>query len=100
MKISEAQNHVRKFLSKYKIKRSPLASLLGVYEELGELTAVTAVILENEGFKKKRSKEKLDYLLAEVLFELLKLSEDCKVDLESAFIEALKDWEKLEPLWI
>jgi NTP pyrophosphatase (non-canonical NTP hydrolase) len=36
-KISEVQKLVKEILKAYKIKRSPLASLLGVYEELGEL---------------------------------------------------------------
>jgi hypothetical protein len=36
VKISEAQELVKEILTVHKIKSSSLASLLGVYEELGE----------------------------------------------------------------
>jgi len=35
MKISEAQIFVKDFINKYDIKKSPLASLAGIMEELG-----------------------------------------------------------------
>jgi len=38
--------------------------------------------------------------LAEVLFELLKFGEDCNLDLEKAFINALREWEIKRPRWL
>jgi NTP pyrophosphatase (non-canonical NTP hydrolase) len=96
VKISEAQRWISQVLQKSEIKRSPLASLLGVYEELGELSVD---ILRKEGFKKAQKSLDIEYKLAEVFFELLKLAEDCNVDLEEAFVKAMKQWEKAEPLW-
>ena len=97
MKISEAQEWVGKVLRKHGIKKKPLASLAGVYEELGELSSV---ILQKEGFKKRAKQAKVGYNIAEVFFELLKLAEDCNVDLEKEFAKSQKEWTKSEPLWI
>ena len=96
MKISEAQKAIKEILRVHKIKRSPLASLLGVYEELGELSGS---MLQKESFKKREREVNIGYVLAEVFFELLKLAEDCNIDLEKEFTEALKQWKKGKPLW-
>jgi NTP pyrophosphatase (non-canonical NTP hydrolase) len=97
MKISEAQAVVRSLIKKFGVTSSVLASLAGVYEELGELSSD---ILSREGFKERRE-TKIDYRFAEVLFELFKLAEDCNVDLEEAFTKAVKEWTKtgVKPLW-
>jgi len=96
MHISEAQKFVKDMLEAHKIRKSPLASLVGVYEELGELSSA---MLRKEGFKKRQRKVNIGYILAEVLGELLKLAEDCNVDLEKEFKEALGQWKVSEPLW-
>lgn len=96
MRISEAQKWMSKILCRHRVKRSPLASLIGVYEELGELSAA---ILRKEGFKKPQGNLNIEYRLAEVFFELLKLAEDCGVDLEEASVKAMKHWKEAEPLW-
>jgi len=97
MKISEAQAFVREVLRKYNIKKAPLASLVGVLEELGELAST---LLVKEGFKTKSSEVRLDYKLAETFFELLKLAEDCEVNLEKAFTKALENWKNEKPRWL
>jgi NTP pyrophosphatase (non-canonical NTP hydrolase) len=94
--ISEAQKLMKEMLKLRKIKKSPLASLVGVYEELGELSAT---LLQKEGFKKRREQDDIGYKLAEVFGELLKLCEDCNIKLESEFIKALDKWKETEPLW-
>lgn len=86
-----------KMLKTYNIKKAPLASLVGVLEELGELASI---LLVKEGFKMKSSEIRLDYKLSEVLFELFKLAEDCEVDLEEAFIRALENWKSEKPRWL
>ncbi len=96
MKISEAQNSVRDILKAHNIRVSPLASLVGVYEELGELSSA---LLQKEGIKKRERQGNMDYILAEALFELLKLAEDLNVDLEKEFEEALEKWTNSPPLW-
>lgn len=75
--------------------RNPPASLAGVLEELGELSHAMPI---KEGFK-RGAKARVDYALAEVLFELLKLAEDCGVDLESAFVSVLERWAQEKPTW-
>jgi len=98
LRISEAQSFVREIIKKYGLKRNPLSSLIGVMEELGEFSSK---LLVREGFKKGRVKEHdIGYTLAEVFFELLKLAEDCNVDLEKEFVEAMKTWRGKEPRWI
>ena len=64
MRISEAQGSVREIMKRYKLKRSPLASLVGVYEELGEFSSH---ILGKENFKRMERESKIDYKLAEVI---------------------------------
>jgi NTP pyrophosphatase (non-canonical NTP hydrolase) len=94
IKVSEAQKSVKETLNLHETKRSPLASLVGVYEELGELSRA---ILEKEGFKKREKQDNIGYKLAEVFFELLKLAEDCNVDLEKEFVHALRGWKGRKP---
>ncbi len=96
MRISEAQGSVAEILKTHKIKRSPLASIVGVYEELGELSSA---ILQKEGFKERERRADVGCALAEVLFELLKLAEDLEVDLEKEFMQALERWRVSKPLW-
>ena len=96
MKISKAHRLVGETLKAHKIKGSPLTSLIGVYEELGELSSV---ILQKEGFKGRNRKASVGYKIAEVFFELLKLAEDCNTDLEKEFREALEKWRGNKPLW-
>jgi len=97
MRISEAQAFVKEILEKHNIKKAPLASLAGVLEELGELAST---LLVKEGFKAKLSEIRLDYRLAETFFELLKLAEDCGVNLEKTFIKALESWKSEKPRWL
>jgi len=94
MKISEAQAFVREMLKVYNVRKASLASLAGVVEEIGELASD---LLARESYKTKSTEVRLDYRLAEVFFELLKLAEDCNVDLEKAFIEALERWKDKKP---
>ena len=84
-------------IKKYGIKREPLASLAGILEELGELSSV---MLVKEGFKTGSLDEDIDYKLAEVFFELLKLAVEYNIDLEIAFTKAIKRWEGNSPRWI
>ena len=96
MKISEAQIFVKDFINKYNIKKSPLASLAGIMEELSELASI---ILIKEGFKKGHIKS-IGYMLAEILFELLELAEDYDINLEEEFRNAIEIWKGQEPKWI
>jgi NTP pyrophosphatase (non-canonical NTP hydrolase) len=96
MEISEAQAWVGRVLRKRGIRKSPLASLVGVYEELGELSAA---ILQKQGFKKRDKEADVGYKIAEVLFELLKLAEDCSVDLQKEFVKAQRQWTESELIW-
>ena len=93
---SKSQKLIKEILKVHKIKKSPLASLVGVYEELGELSGT---MLQKEEFKNRNRQADIGYKLAEVFAELLKLSEDCNVDLEKEFIEALEKWKESKPLW-
>lgn len=99
MRISETQAFVRKMLKTYNVRleKAPLASLAGVLEELGELASD---LFAKEGYKTKSSKVRLEYKLAEVFFELLKLAEDCDVNLEQVFTKTLEYWEKEKPRWL
>jgi NTP pyrophosphatase (non-canonical NTP hydrolase) len=90
VKISEAQDSVKEILKALKVESSPLASLLCVYEELGELSRA---LLQKEGFKERENQADIGYVLAEVFYELLKLAEDCDIDLEKEFKLALKQWK-------
>jgi NTP pyrophosphatase (non-canonical NTP hydrolase) len=96
MKISEAQRQMKEILGAHKIRKSPLASVVGVYEELGELSSA---ILQKEGFKKREKQADIGYVLAEVFAELLKLTEDLDIDLEKEFSQALELWKESKPLW-
>ena len=97
MRISEAQACVGKVLRKHGIKKKPLASLVGVYEELGELSSA---LLQKEGFKNRAKQANIGYKIAEVFFELLKLAEDYNIDLEKEFAKAQRQWTESEPLWM
>lgn len=97
MKISEAQVWVGNVLRKHRIKKIPLASLVGIYEELGELSSV---ILQKEGFKKRARQPNIGYKTAEVFFELLKLAVEYNIDLENEFVKAQTQWTESEPLWM
>jgi NTP pyrophosphatase (non-canonical NTP hydrolase) len=83
-------------LKTYKIKRSPLASLVGVYEELGELASA---LLQEEGFKERKTGTNINYIIAEVFAELLKLATDLEVDLDKEFRIAIDEWKESKPLW-
>jgi NTP pyrophosphatase (non-canonical NTP hydrolase) len=96
MEMSQAQKLVKEILKADKIKRSPLASLVGVYEELGELSSA---ILQKEGFKEREERASIGYTLAEVFAELLKLAEDLDINLEKEFTQAIEHWKETKPLW-
>jgi len=67
-------------------------------EELGELSSL---LLVREGFKYGSFNDsEIEYVLAEVLFEVFKLAEDCNVDLERVFTKALEKWRIEKPRWI
>ncbi len=100
MKISEAQTLVEEIIKRYGIRRNALASLAGVYEELGGLSSK---ILVKEGFKRGSvTPEEVGYSFAEVLFELLKLADSCNIDLEREWLKAVEKWKaaREEPRWL
>jgi len=98
LRIIEAQKFVEETVRKYGVKRSVLASLVGVLEELGELSSK---ILISEKFKRGTIRHsEVGYCFAKVLFELLKLADVCNIDLEREWTEAIEKWRRQEPRWL
>ena len=98
LRIIEAQKFVEETVRKYGVKRSVLASLAGVLEELGELSSK---ILISEKFKRGTIRHgEVGYCFAKVLFELLKLADACNIDLEREWTEAIEEWRRQEPHWL
>lgn len=73
-------------------KWSKEARLIDLMEEVGELSNA---VLVKEGYKnQKRAKAELEDSFCDVLYDLLILSKEYKVDLESEYLKMLEALEK------
>ena len=84
--IDNAQCFVRQFVEQRNWRTPPSDVLIHLVEEIGEV-ARNVLILKNYGGQHVEGAKKMniDEELADVLYLLLKLANECNVDLSSAF---------------
>lgn len=89
--ITEAQQKVDEWIKKYGVKYfSPLTNLGILMEETGELARVMVRQFGEQSFKASDKGKKLADEMADVLWVLLCLANQCEVDLDQALIDNLK----------
>jgi len=83
--LDDAQFFVREFVEQRNWQTSPSDILIHLVEELGEV-ARNVLILKNYGGQHVEGKKmNMDEELADVLYLLLKLANECNVNLSAAF---------------
>lgn len=89
--ITEAQQKVDEWIKKYGVKYFPPLTNLGILmEETGELARVMVRQYGEQSFKPSDKGKKLADEMADVLWVLLCLANQCEVDLDQALIDNLK----------
>lgn len=92
MKISEAQTKVDQWIKKYGVRYfNELTNTAILMEEVGEVARIMARRYGEQSNKKSDKKKDLDEEMADVLFVLICLANQCNVDLEKAL---LKNFQK------
>ncbi|MCU4156625.1 nucleotide pyrophosphohydrolase [Carboxylicivirga sp. A043] len=86
MKLSEAQEHVDKWIKTFGVRYfSELTNMAILTEEVGELARVMARKYGDQSFKKSDLKVDMADEMADVLWVLICLANQTGVDLEEAF---------------
>ncbi len=92
MKISEAQSQVDNWIKTHGVRYfSELTNTAVLMEEVGELARIMARKFGDQSFKKDEDKKELGDEMADVLFVLICLANQCGVNLEE---ELKKNLEK------
>ena len=94
MKISEAQSAVDTYVSQFKEGYwPPLSNLARLIEEVGELARE---LNHRYGHKPKKANEREQDLaieLADILFVIIAIANEQKIDLEKAFAQVLEKYQ-------
>lgn len=94
--LNEIQNKINEWILKHGGYWSPLSMLSAIMEELGELAKVINYL---EGFKPKKSNEKISHTvlgeeLADLLFSIICVANYYKIDLNEQINNVLKKYSK------
>jgi NTP pyrophosphatase (non-canonical NTP hydrolase) len=96
--IKEAQEFVKNFSEDRNWQRPPTEVLIHLMEELGEV-ARNVLNMKNYGGKHDtNAKENMEEELGDVLWLLLKLSNEVKIDLEKSFEKVIEKNSEKYPL--
>lgn len=95
MKIQEAQQTVDEWIKTVGVRYfNELTNTAILTEEVGELASLMARIYGEQSFKRKSdedsAKESLEGEMADVLFVLICLANQCGIDLETAFRKSIE----------
>ena len=91
MQITEAQQTVDRWIKTHGVRYfNELTNTAILMEEVGEVARIMARTYGEQSFKASDKKHKLDEEMADVLFVLCCLANQCNVDLERAFVKKLK----------
>lgn len=91
MTISEAQQIVDKWIKDYGVRYfNELTNMALLTEEVGEVARIIARKYGEQSFKKEDESKDLSDELADVLFVLICLANQCHVDLEAALKKNLE----------
>lgn len=91
MDIKEAQTKVDKWIQDYGIRYfHQLTNMALLTEEVGEVARIISRQYGEQSFKEGETDAKLPEEMADVLFVLLCLANQCGIDLEKAFKEGLE----------
>ncbi len=82
--VRELQDEVEKFVNERDWQTPPGDILTHMVEELGEV-ARNVLYMKNYGNRNSSEKSNMDEELADLLYLLLKMSNECKIDLGEAF---------------
>jgi NTP pyrophosphatase (non-canonical NTP hydrolase) len=94
MKLQEAQQIVDDWIKNVGVRYfNELTNTAILNEEVGELSSLMARIYGEQSFKLKsdeeRAMESLEGEMADVLFVLICLANQCGIDLEAAFVKSI-----------
>jgi NTP pyrophosphatase (non-canonical NTP hydrolase) len=91
MKISEAQKTVDEWIKKYGVRYfSQTTNALLLAEEVGEIARIVARKYGEQSEKKSDKNKKLEDELADALFVIICLANQCGIDLEKAMKKNIK----------
>ncbi|MGI6321452.1 MAG: nucleotide pyrophosphohydrolase [Bacteroidales bacterium] len=90
MTISEMQNKVDDWIKEYGVRYfSPLTNMAILTEEVGELARIMARKFGDQSFKEGEN-QSLEDEIADVLWVLTAIANQCNVDMEKAFEQNLQ----------
>jgi len=91
MTIAQAQQSVDSWIKKYGVRYfSELTNMALLTEETGEVARIIARKYGDQSFKKSDEEANLADEMADVLFVLICLANQCDINLEKAFAENLE----------
>jgi len=91
MTIAQAQQSVDSWIKKYGVRYfSELTNMALLTEETGEVARIIARKYGDQSFKKSDEEANLADEMADVLFVLICLANQCNINLEKAFAENLE----------
>lgn len=97
--IKEAQSKVDEWIKQYGVKYfEPLTNLGILMEEVGEMARIMVRKYGEQSFKEGEEGQKLSDEMADVLWVLLCLANQCEVDLDKALKENLEKKTKRDAL--
>ena len=91
MTITEAQKKIDQWISTIGVRYfDPLTNTAMLMEEVGEVARIMAREYGEQSYKKDVKKEDLGDEMADVLFVLMCLANQCDIDLEKALVNNLE----------
>ena len=95
--IDELQKYVQKFIEERNWQNSPSEILVHIIEELGEVARNILHMKNYGGQHTSDKKTNMDEELADLLYLLLKMANECKINLAEAFSLKMKKNEQRFP---